>query len=148
MALLEIQWHPDRGQLRGFGLICVVVFVALGAWVRLAHTVFWLELGPDTARGVAIGFWMVAAGCGGLAAVAPTMLRPLYLLLTVIGLPIGFVIAHVVMAMVFFGLFTPIGLVFRLIGRDALERRLDRNASTYWVPRRPAASASRYFRQF
>jgi protein-S-isoprenylcysteine O-methyltransferase Ste14 len=147
MALLEIQWHPDGRQLRGFGLICVVVFVALGAWVRLTHTVFWLDIGPDTARRVTTGFWIAAAACGALGAVAPTMLRPLYLLLTVIGLPVGFVIAHVVMAIVFFGLFTPIGLVFRLIGRDALDRRIDRNASTYWVPRR-AASARQYFRQF
>lgn len=148
MALLEIQWHPDHRQLRGFGMICVVVFVALGAWVRLAHAVVWLEVEPSTAQWVATFFWMAAAACGGLSVVAPTMLRPLYLFLTVIGLPVGFVIAHVVMAVVFFGLFTPIGIVFRLIGRDALTRRFDRNASTYWVPRPGTRSANQYFRQF
>jgi hypothetical protein len=148
MALLEIQWHPDRRQLKGFGLVCLGVFAALGAWVRLADTIPWIELGTDTARGVAIGFWLVAVACAVLAVAAPTVLRPLYLLLTVIGIPIGFVIAHLVMALVFFGVFTPIGLVFRIIGRDALERRFDRRASTYWVARRPAANKSRYFRQF
>ena len=38
-------------------------------------------------------------------------------------------IARVVMG-VFFGVVTPIALVFRVTGRDALERTLDRGAAT------------------
>jgi hypothetical protein len=44
--------------------------------------------------------------------------------------------------------FTPIGLFFRLIGRDPLHRRFQPEADTYWVGRRPATDVRRYFRQF
>jgi Saxitoxin biosynthesis operon protein SxtJ len=148
MGLLEVQWTPDRKQLRGFGLICVIVCVALGLYVRFTHAVVWVDVEPDTASTLSVVFWVVAALCGVLATAAPTMLRPLYLVLTVIGLPVGFVVGHVVMALVFFGMFTPIALVFRLMGRDALERKLDRSAASYWAPRRPPAGPARYFRQF
>ncbi len=148
MALLEVQWNPDRRQLRGFGLICAGVCMALGTWTRLTQSVVWVQVEPGTASVVAAGFWITAAACGVLSAAAPTTLRPLFLLLTLIGLPIGFLVSHLVMALVFFGMFTPIALVFRLIGRDALDRRLDRSAASYWEPRPPAAGPARYFRQF
>ena len=40
----------------------------------------------------------------------------------VLAFPIGWTVSQVMLAMMFFGLFTPIGLVFRLIGRDPLHR--------------------------
>jgi hypothetical protein len=62
--------------------------------------------------------------------------------------PIGLVIAHVLLGVVYFGWITPVGLLMRLFGRDPMHRRLDRSAASYWVRRRPASSASQYFRQY
>ena len=45
-------------------------------------------------------------------------------------------------------LFTPIGLAMRLVGRDPLRRRFDRQASTYWIKRPEQDETGRYFRQF
>lgn len=42
---------------------------------------------------------------------------------------------RVVMAMLFFAVLTPVGLVMRMAGRDPLRRRLDREASSYWLVR-------------
>ena len=39
----------------------------------------------------------------------------------VLAFPIGWTVSQVMLALMFFGLFTPIGLVFRLIGRDPLQ---------------------------
>jgi hypothetical protein len=52
------------------------------------------------------------------------------------------------MALVFYGLFTPMGLLFRLIGRDPLNRRFDPTAQTYWTPHQTVTDGRRYFRQF
>ena len=68
--------------------------------------------------------------------------------MTAVALPIGFVVSHVVMAALFFGLFMPIGLLFRLLGRDSLHRKSDPDASTYWIRRKAVADVRRYFRQF
>jgi uncharacterized membrane protein len=48
---------------------------------------------------------------------------------------IGGIITTVILAGVFFLLFAPIGILFRLIGKDHLERRWDKTAATYWHAR-------------
>ena len=45
------------------------------------------------------------------------------------------VILSVVMAVVFYAVFTPIGLVMRLTGRDPLGLRLERDTASYWCSR-------------
>ena len=83
-----------------------------------------------------------------LAIVRPGLLRPAYLAVTAVSLPIGIVVSYVILAVVYFCIFTPIAFAFRLFGRDALHRRFDPDAKTYWTPRRPADDVRRYFRQF
>ena len=45
------------------------------------------------------------------------------------------VLGRIVMAILFFAVVTPVGLVMRTAGRDPLRRRLDREASSYWLAR-------------
>jgi hypothetical protein len=45
------------------------------------------------------------------------------------------VLGRIVMAILFFAVVTPVGLVMRTAGRDPLRRRLDREASSYWLVR-------------
>jgi hypothetical protein len=45
------------------------------------------------------------------------------------------VFGKLVMAILFFTVLTPLGLVMRSMGRDPLRRRLDREAPSYWVVR-------------
>ncbi|HXC13991.1 MAG TPA: hypothetical protein VNV39_14265 [Stellaceae bacterium] len=45
------------------------------------------------------------------------------------------VLGRIVMAILFFAVVTPVGLVMRMAGRDPLRRRLDREASSYWLVR-------------
>ena len=45
---------------------------------------------------------------------------------------IGGVVTTVILSAVFFLLFAPVGIFFRLIGKDHLERRIDTAAATYW----------------
>jgi len=52
------------------------------------------------------------------------------------------------LAIVLYLVFTPVGLLLRLLGRDPLERGFDRAAPSYWTARRRADTMDRYFRQF
>ena len=148
MALIEINWNPDRRRLRRFGVVALVAFAVVGAWVFLRHGLFGLTLSEGAACVAAYVLWGIAAVCGVLAAVAPRALRPLYLGLSLVGLPIGLVVSHVVMGVVFYIILVPIGLVMRLLGRDPLHRGFERDAETYWVRRGQTEEAKRYFRQF
>jgi polyferredoxin len=148
MALVQINWRPDRDELRKFGFISLAAFGVLGLWLFFRNTIFGVELSPDRALLAAYFCWALAGGglAGSLA--APEALRPMYVILTAISLPIGFVVSHVLMGIVFFGLLTPVGIFFRLIGRDALQRQFDRSATSYWQPRPITKDRAHYFKQF
>jgi len=54
---------------------------------------------------------------------------------------------EVLFAAVFFLVITPVALLFKVIGRDALKLKIDKQADTYWEPRKPASGPESYFRQ-
>jgi hypothetical protein len=62
--------------------------------------------------------------------------------------PIGWVMSHVLLGIIYYGLFTPVGRLMRLFGYDPMERRFDGAAASYWVEREPIRDPSSYFRQF
>jgi len=148
MSLIDMNFKPDRATLRQFGWISLVAFGALGALTWFKHRFLFWPIEPQTAQTTAYVLWAIAALSALFAIVAPSALRGLYVALMLIALPIGFVLSHVIMAIIFYGLFTPVGLLMRLFGRDPMCRRLDPNASTYWVPRETVTDPKRYFRQF
>jgi len=147
MALIEIDWRPKPSTLRGFGLVGVVAFGLFGAAAFWRfYPLHWVSEGTSAATATVL--FALAGYCAVFAAVLPKALRPLYLALTVLTFPIGFVVGHVVAAIVFYVILTPVGLVFKLVGRDAMHRRFDPDAKSYWVKREPPANKRRYFRQF
>ncbi|MFO0974062.1 MAG: SxtJ family membrane protein [Phycisphaerae bacterium] len=145
--LIKMDWKPSTSQLRQFGWIGLVAFAALGGLVFWKHR-FFIALSPDAARTTATVLWALAGFCGLFAAAAPVVLRPLYVGLMVVSYPIGLVVSNVVLGLIYFGVFTPLALVFRLIGRDALQRRYLPAAPSYWEARTPVTDSRRYFRQF
>ena len=65
------------------------------------------------------------------------------------GVPLGLAdgMPFVVLALIFYGIVTPIGVVMRLFGRDKLTRRFDAEATSYWVAHDPGGEPARYLRQ-
>ena len=51
------------------------------------------------------------------------------------GLLIGSIVAPIVMAIVYFVTVLPTGLIMRLLGKDLLKQKLDKNAKSYWFKR-------------
>ncbi len=136
--MLEINWKPSDRELRQFAVAFLVAAVAIGS-------VAWWKWEAPTAARILWGLGPIVALLGLLA---PKAVKPIFVLLTLVAFPIGMVLGHVLMGLVFYLLLTPVALFFRLLGRDVLHRRYDPEASTYWIRRRPPADASRYFRQF
>src|SRR2546421_396631 len=77
--------------------------------------------------------------------VRPALLRPLFVGWMILVFPIGWLMSRVMLAVLYYGLFTPLAVAFRLGGRDALRRRTRPAGDSYWVPRPPTLEVSRYF---
>jgi hypothetical protein len=118
-----------------------------GLWLLFVGALaYWL--------GVARDRWTLAYVLAGLAVVpglagllVPQVIRPLFVALMALTYPIGWVVSKVLLLVLYYGVFTPVGLVFRLIGRDALKRGFQPGQPTYWVPKPAAADLASYFRQ-
>lgn len=139
MSLVNVNWNPSRRDLNGFRLISVVAAVLIAALLYLVKH-------ADPRWCVAI---IAVAGFIGLSGFLSLKLtRYIYVTLMAVTLPIGFVISLILMTVFYFGLITPLGMIFRLIGRDALRRRFDPHAQSYWIPHEQTTKMERYFQQF
>ena len=110
MKLVEINWHPTNRTLRQFGIACLLALPLIG----------WLA----AANGTVISS-LAAAGlaCAVLGFVFPQVLRPVFVAVSLITAPIGMVMGEGAMLLMYYGVFAPLGLWFRLIGRDTLARK-------------------------
>lgn len=146
-TFVELNLRPDAATLRRFGFIAFVGFGALAVCARLEVLAFAHGLGGarDTVA-------LALAALGVLAAtsslVHPPLNRPLWIALMLVGYPIGLVLSHVILAVLFFGVFAPIGVLLRALGKDPMQRHPSADARSYWTDAPPADAKDRYFRQF
>ncbi len=139
MSLIEVNWKPEPKDLRNFGKIALI------ASCLIAGLLYFI-------KGLAIQWVFVIIAAGLLiflsSLVCLGITRLIYIALTAVTLPIGLAISFIVLAVFYFLVITPVGLVFRLIGRDSMKRKFDPDADSYWVAHRPSKKLERYFHQF
>lgn len=113
---------------RRFGLFaagCMAAIVALRV-VRTGTLPMW-------AVALAIFFLL-------LTSIAPSKLRSIKRAWLFLGFALGLVVNPVVLAVLFYGVLTPVGTVSRLLRRDPLRLRRDAASPTYWLERESASS--------
>lgn len=131
------QLRTDTPTLRKFGLMVGGMFAVLGLLFLWRHKVYYpYFLWPGVALVLLGGLW-------------PRALKWVYLVWMSVAFVLGFVMAHVILTLLFFLVFMPTGLVARLAGKDFLSLKLNRTAKSYWLPReRRVKSPADYEKQF
>jgi RsiW-degrading membrane proteinase PrsW (M82 family) len=129
---------PDDRMLRQFATLWIIFFGAI-ALVQEFH---------NHRHVLALVLGILAATIGPLGLIWPRAIKPVFIGWMVLVFPIGWTISHVMLGILFYGLFSPVGLLFRITGRDALALKPQRNAATYWQPKPQAEIKSQYLRQF
>lgn len=147
----EIWSHEDR-RVRDFGKAFFVILAAFGAMAA------WRALGACPREALcadgrlpviwhaARTWWLSAWAVLTFAAAFPWAMRPVYLVLTLVGMSIGFVLGHAVLALVWVTLFVTIGRMRR--ATSPVTRAFDRAAPSYWTPHAKVRSTTRYYRQY
>jgi hypothetical protein len=139
VSLVRINRHPSARQLKQFG------FVWLG-FVTLFGALAWFKAGSPT---TAVVLWVLAVVVPIVGWLAPPFMRAVFVGMSYAAWPVGFVVSHVVLALVYYLVLTPIGFVMRAVGYDSMKRRTEPGMATFWVERPPdERGTKRYFRQF
>ena len=119
----NINTNPDKQELRKFGLIFagmfILIFALLLPWI-------WDKSSPMWA-------WIVAAVFAGTGLLLPMALTPVYHLWMKIGHVLGWINTRIILGLVFFVIFAPVALVFKILRKDTLKQRLDASASSYRI---------------
>ena len=97
---------------------------------------------------VALGLLAVGGISAFFSLVAPKANLPLFVGLSILAFPIGFVLSYVILGFLFYGVITPIGMIMRVFGRDPLLRSFDGEQTSYWSEPRPSRGKESYFKQF
>ena len=91
---------------------------------------------------------VLAVTVGPLGIAWPRAITPLFIGWMALVYPIGWIVSRIVLGLLFYGLFTPVALVFRIIGRDELRLKPEPQTTTYWQPKPHAIDKTQYLRQF
>ncbi len=137
MQWSDLPLAPSPRMLRQFAGLWIVILGGLACWQGL--------LRERPVLGAVLGVAAITVGALGL--IRPSAVRPIFVALTVATFPVGWVLTRVGLAAVFFGLFAPLAIVFRLAERDVLVLRRPCDRASYWEPKPPPAGARSYFHQ-
>lgn len=78
--------------------------------------------------------WLVATALLSAAAIAPTLLRPLFWVWMRLAGASNWLVTRVVLGVVFYGVILPFGLAMRLFGKDPLQQDSVHALKSYRVP--------------
>ncbi len=137
MTIADDDLRPSSTEARWFGLLLLVVFSVLGVVLGWQLRSMWLaEVMLSIGLALALLYYAV------------TPLRvPLFRSWMALTMPLGRFVSTGILAVIYFLVLTPIAWFMRALGRDALQRRLDPAAPTYWTAYDPGGYQDRYFRQ-
>lgn len=121
---------------RSFGLWFTAIFLFFGLW--------------PLHRGNAIRSWCTALSGAILLVtlVRPALLHGPNLIWTKFGVLLGKLVNPMIPGLLFYLVFTPLGVILRWAGKDLLALSFEPGAKTYWIPRHPSENKSSMADQF
>ena len=115
----------SKRNLRKFSITIAIVLFLFGILV------FWKGSVKENAYYLLIiAFLFLLSGL-----LIPKILTLIYKVWMGLAFTLGWFMTRVILGIMFYLVFTPIGLSIRLFGGDLLKKKLDRNTKSYWIKR-------------
>lgn len=122
---------------RKFGFFFAFIFAVIAGYFYVVENEMW-----------AYSFAVASTVVAGIALINAELLLPLNRLWMRFGFVLGTVVSPVVLGVIFFGIFTPMAAVMRLVGRDELRLRFTKEKGTHWVVRDEQVEPDSFENQF
>ena len=110
-------------EVKKFGLLFAAICAGLSLFLLFKGNDLWVL----SAAGAV--FFLVT----GL--VAQPVLQPVYTVWMKFAHVLAWINTRILLGLFFYLVLTPVGVVMRLLGKDLLDKKIDRAAPTYWVKR-------------
>lgn len=139
----DTNWSPDLAERRSFARTMAIGFAVLKIAFRLAAWMHLIAPKPLISDVLTYGILL------GIALwLFPAIATPFYRVWFFIACCCGIVMSNLLIAIFYYLVITPIGLVMRVSGRDPLQKRPNRSGASYWRDAEKSVDSERYFRQF
>ena len=138
MIWSDIDFRPAQRKLRTFAGLFFAAATTVATWQTCVHQ-RWL---------IAALLFIGGAAVAAVGVLRPLLVRPLYVGMMVASFPMSWMVSHLLLAIIYFGLFTPLAAIFRLTGRDALRLRPAPESSSYLKNKPAPVKSQAYFRPF
>lgn len=126
-----------KSDLRKFGITVGIVVGLIGGLL------LWKDRGSYPYF-LTISVFLIVSGI-----LFPKVLLPLQRVWMTIAVIMGWFMTRVILSILFYLVFTPIGLIARLMGKEFLELKIDKRRDSYWIYRKEKPYDRRdYERQF
>jgi len=137
MNFSDIPRNPDNRMLRQFAGLWILFFggIALSQYSR-SH---------NTTAAIVIGALAFCVGVPGLF--LPRLLKPIFVGWMILAFPIGWLVSRMILLLLYFGMFAPVGFVLRVLGHDPLRMKKP-DVESYWEEKTQQTSLRRYLKQF
>ena len=110
----------EKSDLRKFGITFGIILLIVSGFL------FWKEK-ESFQIFLAIGIILFLT-----AITIPVILKPVYWIWMIFATILGWIMTPVILSLLFYVVFTSIGLTLRLFGKQFLELRLDKSKVSYW----------------
>ena len=137
MNFSDIPRNPPERMLRQFAGLWILFFAAI-AWSQYFRS-------HNTRAAVIVG--AIAVGIGVPGVFFPRFLKPVFVGWMILAFPVGWLVSRVILMLLFFGIFAPVGLCLRILGHDPLRLRKP-TVDSYWGKKSQQTRLRRYLKQF
>lgn len=120
----------EIGSERAFGAVFAVVFAVLAIFDILGSRAIWI---------------LLAVLFGTLALVYPRALKPLNRLWFRFGLLLHKITNPVILGFMFYIVITPMAILLKIVGKDILNLKIDKNQKSYWIIKQNHSSMKNQF---
>jgi hypothetical protein len=112
----------DKKDLKQFGITLGLILALLGTIQYFKHHI---SIYP--------WFFLFSVLSILLGIIAPALLRPIYKLFIKLTHAIGWFNTRVILIICYYIILTPTGLVMRLLGKDFLDKKIEKSVDSYWI---------------
>ena len=141
--MIDIDWNPNAQKLRQFAIASVVGFPLIALLLRKLLPL--VNVNPPS-NIVMIGLILGGPGCI-IRQLTPRLALPFYWMLITLTFPIGLAIGWIALPLIYLGLFTPIAIGLKVLGKDPMTRDAG-DRSSHWIKRKPMPPAVQYYKQY